>query len=79
MRALAFKEKLRVTNTLSTLLNELDEECLKTIKLVSGLRIEGLTDKQLDEMLGELSAAVTHLRIHSEQVERAIEEELDKE
>lgn len=79
MRALAFKEKLRVTNTLSTLLNELDEECLKTIKLVSGLRIEGLTDKQLDEMLGELSAAVTHLRIHSEQVEKAIEEELDKE
>ncbi len=79
MRALAFKEKLRVTNTLSTLLNELDEECLKTIKLVSGLRIEGLTDKQLDEILGELSAAVTHLRIHSEQVEKAIEEELDKE
>lgn len=79
MRALALKEKLGVTNTLSTLLNELDEECLKTIKLVGSLRIEGLTDKQLDEMLGELSAAVTHLRIHSEQVEKAIEEELDRE
>ena len=29
-------------------------------------------------MFGELSATVAHLRIHSEQVEKAIEEELEK-
>lgn len=79
MKALAHKEKLRLTSTLSILLNELDEECLKTIKLIGSLRIEGLTNKQVEEMLGELSAAVTHLRIHSEQVEKAIEEELERE
>ncbi|MFZ3092066.1 MAG: hypothetical protein WA240_15770 [Nitrospirota bacterium] len=39
----------------------------------------GLTDNQLQEMFGELSATVAHLRIHSEQVEKAIEEELEKE
>lgn len=79
MRELAHKEKLRLTSNLLVLLGELEEECLKTIKLISNLRIQGLTDEQLEDMLGELSAAITHLRVHSEQAEKAIEEELDKE
>ena len=79
MRALAHKEKLRLTSNLLVLLGELEEECLKTIKLISNLRIQGLTDEQIEDMLGELSAAITHLKVHSEQAEKAIEEELDKE
>jgi hypothetical protein len=79
MKALAQKEKLILTDILSSLLDELDEECLEVIKLIEKLRVQNITNKQLEDMLGELSAAATHLKVHSEQVEKAIEEELDKE
>ncbi|MFZ3063865.1 MAG: hypothetical protein WA277_01095 [Nitrospirota bacterium] len=79
MKGLAHKEKLRLTNTLSVLLDELEGECFNTTKLIGNLRTQCLTDEQLEDKLGELSAAITHLRIHSEQMERAIEEELEKE
>lgn len=78
MKALV-KERLRLTSTLTTLLDELEEECIKSIKLISNLRIQSLTGEQLEDMLGELSAAVTHLKVHSKQVEKAIEEELEGE
>ncbi len=78
MKVLAQKEKARLNKTLSVLLDELEEECLKVIKLTEGLRIETLTDEQIEDILSELSASVTHLKVHSEQVEQVIEEELDK-
>lgn len=78
MKVLAKKEKTRLNKTLSVLLDELGEECLKVIKLTEVLRIETLTDEQMEDMLSELSASVTHLKVHSEQVEKIIEEELDK-
>jgi len=78
MKTLAQKEKSRLNKTLLVLLDELEEECLKVIKLTEGLRLENLTDEQIEDILGELSASITHLRVHSEQVEQVIEEELDK-
>jgi hypothetical protein len=78
MKTLAQKEKTKLNKTLMVLLGELSEECLKVIKLTEGLIIENLTDEQVEDLLGELSASVTHLKVHSEQVERVIEEELDK-
>ena len=78
MKVLAQKEKARLNKTLSVLLDELEEECLKVIKLTEGLRIETLTDEQMEDILSELSASVTHIKVHSEQVEQVIEEELDK-
>lgn len=72
------KEKARLSKTLSVLLDELEEECLKVIKLTEGLRIENLTDEQMEDMLGELSASITHLKVHSEELEQVIEKELDK-
>lgn len=79
MKALAHKERLGLTTALSILLDELDGECQRTIKLIENLQSHDLADKQTEDFLGELSATVTHLRIHSEQVEKAIEEELEKE
>ncbi len=79
MKAILHKEKLKLSETLFVLLNELNEECVNTIKLIGNIRINGLTDKQIEDILGELSAAVTHLRVHSEEVEKVIEEELDME
>jgi hypothetical protein len=78
MKVLAKKEKTRLNKMLLVLLNELEEECLKVIKLSEGLKIETLTDEQMEDILSELSASVTHLKVHSEQVEQVIEEELDK-
>jgi hypothetical protein len=78
MKALTQKEKARLNKTLLVLLDELQEECLKVVKLTEGLKLEDLTDEQMENMLGELSASITHLKVHSEQVEQVIEEELDK-
>lgn len=55
----------KISSTLTTLLNELREECLSTIKLTHQLELEHLTDEQIDDVLGELTASVTHLQIHS--------------
>ena len=65
----------KLSSTLKTLLNELREECLSTIKLIHQLELEHLTDEQIDDVLGELTASVTHLHTHSSMVK----EELDKE
>lgn len=75
MKTLACK-KVKVNKTLLALLNEYQEECLNAVKLIEGLKLEALTEDQQEDMLGELSASITHLKIHSEQLERLIEEKL---
>lgn len=62
------------SSTLGALLNELRDECLSTIKLIHQLELEHLTDDQIDDLLGELTASVTHLHVHS----GLVREELDK-
>jgi hypothetical protein len=64
----------KTSPTLSALLSELRDECLSTIKLIHQLELEHLTDDQIDDLLGELAASVTHLNVHSGMVK----EELDK-
>ncbi|MEW6739961.1 MAG: hypothetical protein ACOYU2_06200 [Nitrospirota bacterium] len=75
MKTLTYK-KAKINKTLLALLNEYEEECLNAVKLIEGLKLEALTEEQLEDMLGELSASITHLKIHSEQMERLIEETL---
>jgi hypothetical protein len=64
------------TKMLSDLLSEYEEECLNAVRLIEGLKLQTLTEEQTEDMLGELSASITHLRIHSEQLEKLIEGEL---
>lgn len=64
------------TKILPELLNEYEDECLNAIRLIEGLKLQTLTEEQHEDMLGELSASITHLRIHSEQLEKLIEGEL---
>ncbi|MBI5212147.1 MAG: hypothetical protein HY957_02090 [Nitrospirae bacterium] len=75
MKALVCR-KAKVNKTLLALLNEYQEECLNAVKLIEGLKLEALTEEQMEDMLGELSASITHLKVHSEQMEKLIEEEL---
>lgn len=55
------------------LLAEYEEECLNAVRLIEGLKIKTLTENQTEDMLGELSASITHLRIHSEHMEKLLE------
>ena len=64
----------KISPTVTTLLSELREECLSTIKLIHQLELEHLTDEQIEDVLGELTASLTHLQTHS----AIVKEELDK-
>ena len=64
----------KISPTATTLLSELREECLSTIKLIHQLELEHLTDEQIEDVLGELTASLTHLQTHS----AIVKEELDK-
>ena len=65
--------KVKISRTLLDLLNEYEEECLNSVRLIEGLKLETLTEEQLEDMLGELSASITHLKVHSEELEKLIE------
>jgi hypothetical protein len=74
----AQNEKIKLNKTLLVLLSELEDECLNAIKLSAMLKMHTLTDEQLEDLIGELSASVTHLKVHSEQLEHVLEKELDE-
>jgi hypothetical protein len=42
------------------LLEELGEECQRVLKLLAQLDLPGLPEEQVDQLLGELSAAILH-------------------
>ncbi len=64
----------KLNDTLKVLLTELKEECFEFIKLINQLDLENLTEVQIEEILGELTASVTHLNAHSKTVKEEIED-----
>jgi hypothetical protein len=60
---------------LSIILDELEEELQNTLKLLTQLKIEKLTQDQRESILGELSTAVLHLHEHTRGLEELIMEE----
>lgn len=60
--------------TTKVMLKELKEECLRYIQLTDQIELNGLTEDQLASILGELTASVTHLNIHSETIKQEIEQ-----
>jgi len=59
----------------ATLLEELREECQAVLKLLAPLELPSLQEGQVEDLLGELSAAILHLHEHT----RGLDELLDKE
>ncbi len=57
----------------SPLFDELAQECLIAVKFINALKGERLSEEQKEELLGELSAAITHLRIQTEYLDREFE------
>ena len=64
----------KISTILTTLLGELRDECLSTNKLIHQLELEHLTGEQIEDVLGELTASLTHLQTHS----AIVKEELNK-
>ncbi|MBW4579376.1 MAG: hypothetical protein KME42_07355 [Tildeniella nuda ZEHNDER 1965/U140] len=70
------EQSINVNPTLSTLLNELGEECEKVLFLLTQLKLSSLTDDQKGDILAELTGAVTHLHVHTEDLPALIEDEI---
>jgi len=56
------------------LFDELEQECLAAVKYIEALKAKELTRAQREDILGELSASITHLRIQAEQLDRTLED-----
>ena len=73
MKALASTKEIDIDRTLKSLIDELEEECLHVVSLIEAIKIKNLTEDQREEILGELSASLSHLKIHSNEVEQVID------
>ncbi|MBI4689591.1 MAG: hypothetical protein HY754_04920 [Nitrospirae bacterium] len=67
-----------ISETLNILLKELSEECGRTLKLLSQIEIEDLTQEQLAGILTELAVSVVHLNVHTEGLQELINDEIEK-
>jgi len=66
MRAIKQKEAAApLSSTTEVLLSELREECERVSTLIHRLEPKSLSERERDEILGELSAAVFHLHTHT--------------
>jgi len=59
---------------MAVLFDELEQECLNTVKYIEALKVGRLSKNQKEDLLGELSAAITHLRIQTEQFDKHFDE-----
>jgi hypothetical protein len=58
----------------TVLFEELEQECLNTIRYIEALKASRLSRNQKEDILGELSASITHLRIKTEFFDKYFEE-----
>ena len=59
---------------MTVLFDELEQECLNTVRYIEALKVERLSRSQKEDILGELSSAITHLRIQTEQFDKYFDE-----
>ncbi|MGR3293081.1 MAG: hypothetical protein ACUZ9M_03575 [Candidatus Scalindua sp.] len=64
----------KIESTLKVMLNELKDECLTCIKLINQLELDNLSEEQIDELSGKLTASVTHLNTQSNNIKEQIEQ-----
>ncbi len=59
------------------LFEELEQECFTAIRYIEVLKVRELSENQKEDILGELSASITHLRIQTEQIDKTFENIMD--
>jgi len=70
--------KIALDEALSTLLEELGEECQNTLKLLAQLKISHPNTEQIEDILAELTASVVHLHAHTDGLDDLISDQLEK-
>ena len=63
----------RLSRRADALLAELGEGCQQTLKLLARLEMPGLNERQMDDLLGELSALIVHLHEHTRGLDKIID------
>jgi hypothetical protein len=75
------KPKIRemvIDKTLTTLLEELGEECWNISKLLAQLKMRHLSAEQIEDILAELTGSVVHLHVHTDGLDDLISDQLEK-
>lgn len=67
------KQKINAGN-MFVLFDELEQECLNAVKYIEALKVSRLSSSQREDILGELSASITHLRIQTEQLDKQFDD-----
>jgi hypothetical protein len=75
MKVRKTKEEAIVSRRLVVLLDELSHELQNTAELLAQLKVKGLTQEQVELILGELSAAISHLHEHTDGLDELIVDE----
>ena len=65
---------MSINRRMTILFDELEQECLNTVKYIEALKVDMLSKYQKEDILGELSVAITHLRIQTEQFDKHFDE-----
>ena len=78
MKVSKIKEEAIVSRRLGVLLDELNQELQNTAKLLAQLKVKGLTEEQVELILGELSAAILHLHEHTDGLDELIMDEINE-
>ncbi len=74
---LQVENQSNVNSTLSVLLAELGEECHTVLALIDRLNSPHLTDREKGDILAELTGAVCHLHVHTEDLPDLIGDEIE--
>jgi len=75
MKVSKIEEEVLVSRRLAILFDELNQELQNTAELLAQSKIKGLTQEQVELILGELSAAISHLHQHTDGLDKLIMDE----
>ena len=64
------------TRLQKVLFDELEHECLTAVRYIEALKVTRLSKGQREELLGDLSACITHLRIQTVHLDTTLENTL---
>jgi len=78
MKVSKIEEEAIVSRRLGVLLDELNQELQNTEELLAQLKVKGLTQEQVELILGELSAAISHLHEHTDGLDELIVDEANR-
>ncbi len=68
-------KKLKINpENMFVLYDELEQECLNAVKYIEALKAARLSSNQKEDILGELSASITHLRIQTELLDKQFDD-----